>query len=151
MFGSKLYGFSEGLARQGRLLAYNGIGYFRLPGQMAALRPALLHNRCASTSSGLWLPKLHSVSIINTTTTTTTTVWCTWIQRTWLFVSLHYEILVKSSFVFIINIVLYIILHIWTSYKWNVWLIENCTKANFFNYLINTFFFFSFKQITTFM
>lgn len=43
------------IARHGRLLSYNGFGFFKLPGQIAALRPTVIRN--ASTTSGLWLPK----------------------------------------------------------------------------------------------
>lgn len=52
MFGTKLVGFG-----------YRA-GYHRLPGQILALRPGFFENnlRCASTSSGLWLPQAQTVS-----------------------------------------------------------------------------------------
>lgn len=50
------------LVRHGRLLSYNGVGYFRIPGQVAALRPAVMPVRLASTTPGLWLPKMTQVS-----------------------------------------------------------------------------------------
>ncbi|XP_019865690.1 delta-1-pyrroline-5-carboxylate synthase [Aethina tumida] len=46
------------LVRHGRLLSYNGVGYFRIPSQVAALRPAVMPVRLASTTPGLWLPKM---------------------------------------------------------------------------------------------
>lgn len=50
--------------KHSRLLAYNGVGFFKLPGQMVALRPAVvLSTRKASTTSRLWLPRLSEVSL----------------------------------------------------------------------------------------
>ncbi|KAK9702623.1 Aldehyde dehydrogenase family [Popillia japonica] len=52
MFGSQL-------ARPSRYLAFNGVGIFKVPGQLAALRPTVLEGtRAASTTNGLWLPFL---------------------------------------------------------------------------------------------
>lgn len=56
MYGPKI-------ARPSRYLAFNGVGFFRIPGQVAALRPTVIgRTRAASTSSGLWLPHLTQVS-----------------------------------------------------------------------------------------
>lgn len=43
------------------MLSYNGFGFFKLPGQIAALRPTVIRN--ASTTSGLWLPKNTQVNL----------------------------------------------------------------------------------------
>ncbi|CAH1372972.1 unnamed protein product [Tenebrio molitor] len=51
--------FSTNLIKSGRLAAFNGVGFFKLPGQIAAMRPdALAPVRTAATTPGLWLPKL---------------------------------------------------------------------------------------------
>jgi delta-1-pyrroline-5-carboxylate synthetase len=51
--------FSTNLIKSGRLAAFNGVGFFKLPGQIAAIRPdALAPVRTAATTPGLWLPKL---------------------------------------------------------------------------------------------
>lgn len=51
------------LIKRSHLMAYNGVGFFKIPGQVAALRPIIIQNaRAASTTSGLWLPKLTEVS-----------------------------------------------------------------------------------------
>lgn len=51
------------VVKHSRLLAYNGVGFFKLPGQMIALRPAIvLSTRNASTTNRLWLPRLSQVS-----------------------------------------------------------------------------------------
>ncbi|CAH0553248.1 unnamed protein product [Brassicogethes aeneus] len=42
------------VVRPAGLLSFNGVGFFKIPGQVAALRPTA---RSASTSPGLWLPK----------------------------------------------------------------------------------------------
>lgn len=44
---------------------FNGRGFFKIPGQLAALRPVLLNNcRQASTSPRLWVPSLTQVSFL---------------------------------------------------------------------------------------
>lgn len=59
-----MYGFH--VIRPSRCLAFNGVGLFKIPGQVAALRPAVIAGtRKASTSSGLWLPHLTGVSCID--------------------------------------------------------------------------------------
>lgn len=57
--------FATKIVSRGRVLAFNGVGFFKVPGQVAALRPkaALLPSaRQASTTPGLWLPKLSQVN-----------------------------------------------------------------------------------------
>lgn len=51
--------------RSNKLLAFNGIGFFRVPGQVAALKSRNLGVRNASTSPRLWLPKITTVSTKN--------------------------------------------------------------------------------------
>ena len=48
----------------GKILANNGYGVYRMPGQIAALRPANFsaQQRQASTTPKLWLPKTTQVS-----------------------------------------------------------------------------------------
>lgn len=49
----------------GRLLAFNGVGFFKLPRQLPALRPVTYkYVRNASTTNGLWLPKTTQVSVL---------------------------------------------------------------------------------------
>ncbi|KAJ8985613.1 hypothetical protein NQ317_015106 [Molorchus minor] len=43
-----------------KLLSFNGVGFFRVPGQVAALRPTLL-TRSASATPRLWLPQFPPV------------------------------------------------------------------------------------------
>lgn len=51
------------IIKRSQLLAFNGIGFYKIPGQVAALHPIIVQNaRAASTTSGLWLPKLSHVS-----------------------------------------------------------------------------------------
>ncbi|KRT80713.1 hypothetical protein AMK59_6148 [Oryctes borbonicus] len=51
--------FGPQIARPSRYLAFNGVGIFKIPGQVAALRPAVIAGtRAASTTNGLWLPHL---------------------------------------------------------------------------------------------
>lgn len=50
------------LINRSQLIAFNGVGFFKIPGQVAALHPVIVNNvKAASTSSGLWSPKLGQV------------------------------------------------------------------------------------------
>lgn len=61
---------------------FNGRGFFKLPGQLAALRPVLLNNcRQASTSPRLWVPSLTQASFLILFYTTLTYIILLYLQN----------------------------------------------------------------------
>lgn len=58
MLGKRVLNAAPRFLNQG----FNGVGFFKIPGQLAALRPVLVENcRQASTSPRLWIPSLSQV------------------------------------------------------------------------------------------